>query len=172
MAYILKHYDQDIMRFDLSEEFDGPSARLIEVNHRYANFIPLGMKPDDAGILRWLKRRTIPSNRAYVRNFLAKQGLSEKNIKGIIDLSKGLSLFCYAMDDDLQNIERFAKTCQPAAYPDHVAFARGVMTKRQRDKLRHVLDFRFQRHTRYNLPEKRVRIIEEFIHNRARVLLE
>lgn len=374
MAYVLKHFDQSIMRFDLSEEFDGAAARFISLDPRHAGLLPLDMTPDDAGILRWLRHRTIPANRAYVRNFLARQGLSEKNIKGIIDLSKGLSLndaywivpdgfdgtfaqfnlygnrfsrilgelaftghgsglrsafasspefttngmlakcwrridgqvvlykagtegaantgnepyseflayqvasamcipavryglsrwkgrlcstcalftdintgfmpvgrvvteggiravmayakglggdcfdqlidmlvldavicntdrhfgnfgflvdnranriigsapvfdnglslFCYAMAEDLDNLARFAKTCQPATYPDHVAFAREVMAKRQREGLRRLLDFRFQKHSRYNLPDGRLAALERFIRSRAGQLLD
>ena len=129
MAYILKHCDMDVVRFDLAEAFDGAVVRLIELNNANAHLIPLDMKPDDAGILRWLRRRTIPSNRAYVNNFLAKQGLNEKNTKGVI-------------------------------------------TKRQRDKLRHLLDFHFMKHSRYNLPDERLRYIEDFIHRRVQVLLD
>ena len=374
MAYILKHYDQNVIKFDLTEDFDGAVVRLIEIDAAHAHLVPLDMKPDNAGILRWLRRRTIPSNRAYVNNFLAKQGLNEKNTKGIIDISKGLSLndaywivpddfkgafaqynlytnkfsrilgelaflgygshtrsafvsspefttngmlakcwrridgevilyksgtegaanlgkepyseflayqvakemditaikyglvkwkgklcstcslftdmntgfvpigrlvteggiravmeyykqlggeyyeqlidmlvfdavicntdrhfgnfgllidnrtntilepapvfdnglslFCYAMNDDLSNIDRYAKTCQPAAYPEHVAFAKGVMTKRQRDKLRHLHGFRFTKHRRYNLPDERMKVIEDFIHRRVQKLLD
>jgi hypothetical protein len=39
-------------------------------------------------------------------------------------------------------------------------------------KLRHLLEFRFKKHSRYNLPDKRLRMIERQIKKRARLLLE
>ena len=129
MAYILKHCDMDVVRFDLTEAFDGVVARLIELNIANAHLIPLDMKPDDAGILRWLRRRTIPSNRAYVNNFLAKQGLNEKNTKGIIDISKGLSLndVYWVVSDDFKGTfaqynlytNRFSRILGELAFSGH-----------------------------------------------------
>ena len=41
---------------------------------------------------RWLRRRVIPKNRAYVDTILKTLGLSVNDTKGIIDVCKGLSL--------------------------------------------------------------------------------
>lgn len=92
MSYILKHYDSDLIKFNIEKTFDGIAVKLLWVNKEKENLLPLGMEPNEESIRKWLKARTIPSNRAYVQNFLAKLGLNEKDIKGIIDICKGLSL--------------------------------------------------------------------------------
>ena len=50
------------------------------------------MELSDAGLLKWLQRRVIPKNRAYVAEILKTFGLSVNDTKGIIDVCKGLSL--------------------------------------------------------------------------------
>jgi hypothetical protein len=49
-------------------------------------------EPTEKHISRWLQRRIIPKNRAFVRTFLAKCGISANRPMSIISVSKGLSL--------------------------------------------------------------------------------
>jgi hypothetical protein len=52
-------------------------------------------------VFKWLKHRTIPSNRADVRNLLSKCGLNLNRPLNIIKVSKGLSLNdCYWIVED------------------------------------------------------------------------
>ena len=96
MNYILKQYDADLLHFDMQKDIDGVSAQILLVNDERKALLPLDLELSDKGMAKWLKRRTIPGNRAYVQNFLAKLGLNEKDTKGIIDFCKGLSLNdCY-----------------------------------------------------------------------------
>jgi hypothetical protein len=96
MSYILKQYDTELLSFDMKKDIDGVSAHILSVNYEHKSLLPLDLELSDHGLAKWLKRRTIPSNRAYVQNFLAKLGLNEKDTKGIIDFCKGLSLNdCY-----------------------------------------------------------------------------
>lgn len=83
----------------------------------------------------------------------------------------GLSLFNYAMDDDLQNIEIYAKTRLMATSQDFLAFAKEVITRTQKNRLRKLINFTFTKHARYNLPSYRLNIIEEFIQQRVHNLL-
>ena len=50
------------------------------------------MDLSNTGLLKWLQRRVIPKNRAYVAEILKTFGLSVNDTKGIIDVCKGLSL--------------------------------------------------------------------------------
>ena len=84
----------------------------------------------------------------------------------------GLSLLCYGMKDDLENIENYAKTRQPATYQDFIGYVKPLVTKRQKDKLRRLLEFEFDKNSRYKLPNKRLRKLEELIRNRVRELLK
>ena len=96
MSYILKQYDTDLLSFDMQKDIDGISVQILSLNDAQKSLLPLDLELSDQGLAKWLKHRTIPSNRAYVQNFLAKLGLNEKDTKGIIDFCKGLSLNdCY-----------------------------------------------------------------------------
>ena len=100
MSYILKQFDTDLLHFDMQKDVDGVSAQILSVNNALKSLLPLDLELSDRGLVKWLKRRTIPGNRAYVQNFLAKLGLNEKDTKGIIDFCKGLSLNdCYWIVD-------------------------------------------------------------------------
>lgn len=95
MSYVLKCFDDPVMKFELSMEFDGPVAKILWITSR-RDLLPLDLELTDAGVVKWLRWRTIPSSRAYVENFLAKLSLNTKDLKGIIDMCKGLSLNdCY-----------------------------------------------------------------------------
>ena len=101
MSYILKQFDTDLLHFDMQKDVDGVSAQILSVNNALKSLLPLDLELSDRGLVKWLKRRTIPGNRAYVQNFLAKLGLNEKDTKGIIDFCKGLSLNdCYWIVDE------------------------------------------------------------------------
>lgn len=85
----------------------------------------------------------------------------------------GLSLLNYAMDDDLNNIDEYARTRTPAF--EGVTFdelVKEFMTNRQRDMLRKLLTFEFRRHSTYNLPKQRLKIIEKWIQRRAGEMLK
>lgn len=87
----------------------------------------------------------------------------------------GNSLFNFAGKDDLENeaaLAAYADTLEPCVYDDFLGTAKAVLTQRHRERLRHLLTFRFRKHSRYNLPDKRLRLIEKEIQKRARALLD
>ena len=91
--YMLRLYDRDLLSFTLSEQgLEGLKAKLLWVNKEHKYLLPLDMEPSDAGVLKWLQKRVIPKNRAYVAEILKTFGLSINDTKGIIDVCKGLSL--------------------------------------------------------------------------------
>jgi len=102
MSYLVKHNDTTLLRFNLSlDAIAGLSAEIVDVEKASQYLLPLDLDPTDAGLLQWLKRRVIPRNRAFVQSFLAKLGLNVNDIKGIIDICKGLSLNdCYWVVDE------------------------------------------------------------------------
>lgn len=83
----------------------------------------------------------------------------------------GLGLFPYAVDDDLKNIYSYAKTKDSAFGISFDEIAKAYITDRQKAQLRKVLDFSFTLDKNYNLPKKRVKILEKFIRSRASELL-
>ncbi|QTA85054.1 hypothetical protein [Desulfonema magnum] len=102
MSYILKHFENSLIKFNMaSGGIKGISVELIDTYKKYESFFPIDLELTDNGLLKWLKRRIIPKNRAFVQSFLAKLGLNVNDTKGIIDICKGLSLNdCYWVVDD------------------------------------------------------------------------
>ena len=76
------------------------------------------------------------------------------------------------MDDDLNNLSEQEKTLSPALYADFDEVACHVMGSKQKQELRHLLTFKFKKHSRYNLTDERLKILEETIREKARHLLE
>ncbi len=87
----------------------------------------------------------------------------------------GNSLFNFAGKDDLETDEAltsYANTLLPCVYDDFIGTAKSVLTQKHRDKLRKLLDFKFKKNPRYNLSDKRLRMIEKQIRQRAKLLLD
>lgn len=83
----------------------------------------------------------------------------------------GLSLFCYATPEKLCNLDAYAKTLTNPYNITYNRLCQGLMEKRQRDKLRALIGFSFQRHPSLNLPEERLKAIEKKVQNRVAELL-
>ena len=86
----------------------------------------------------------------------------------------GNSLFNFAGQDAWDSdsaLEEYIDTLQPSVYDDFIGTAKAWMTPEHREQLRHMLQFRFKKHSRYNLPDKRLRMIEKQIQKRAKLLL-
>mgnify|MGYP000268941162 CR=1 FL=1 len=87
----------------------------------------------------------------------------------------GNSLFNQAGPEDYESAEAFQQyidTLVPCVYDDFFATAKRFMTDENREQLRKLLGFRFKRHVRYNLPPKRLKLMEEQVRKRAMRLLE
>ena len=87
----------------------------------------------------------------------------------------GNSLFNFAGKDDMESYEtlqNYADTLVPCVYDDFISEAKKVLTHEHRVRLRALLDFKFKKHSRYNLPSKRLKMIEEQIHTRAKLILD
>ena len=84
----------------------------------------------------------------------------------------GLSLFNYAMPDDIQNLDEYAKTRSPAyrgvRFED---ICTEVMGKTQAQQLRRLIGFTFTRHPSINWTEERLIAIERHTQKRVRQLL-
>lgn len=86
----------------------------------------------------------------------------------------GNSLFNFAGKDDLENdssLKEYTDTLIPCVYDDFIGTAKNVLTPEIRSGLRKLLNFRFKKHPRYNLPPQRLKLIEKQIQERAKELL-
>lgn len=96
MNYYLKHFDVPLLKFSANADSSDPDYQILWINEEKKELLPLTLEVTEAGLERWLRHRTIPKNRAYVHNFLAKCGLNINRPMNIISVSKGLSLNdCY-----------------------------------------------------------------------------
>ena len=84
-VYSLRLYDEELIRFRMTRE----GIEILSVNEDRKDVFPIGF---DTGLEAWLKRRTIPKNRELVGTILRALGLKQDDLKGIIDISFGLSL--------------------------------------------------------------------------------
>ena len=87
----------------------------------------------------------------------------------------GNSLFHFAGVDALKSKKSFlkyAETQMPCVYDDYVAEAKKVLTREWRSAIRKLLDFKFPRHSRYNLSKERLSLIEYAVSQRAAELLD
>ena len=87
----------------------------------------------------------------------------------------GNSLFNFAALDAIGNpaaMRKYAKTLLPCAYDDFVAEARKALSHALRNSLRKLLNFKFKRHRKYNLDQKRLSMLEQMVSQRAKDILE
>lgn len=86
----------------------------------------------------------------------------------------GNSLLNFAGRDDLENdeaLKAYADTLLPCVYDDFIGTAKIVLTQKHREGLRKLIEFKFKKNSRYNLPDKRLKMLEKMIWERAKTLL-
>lgn len=87
----------------------------------------------------------------------------------------GNSLFNFVTKDvygNLDSFDEYVSTLVPCNYDDYFVYAKKFLDKRRKKMLRKLLEFKFQKHARYNLNNDRLKAIETMIKKRARILLE
>lgn len=96
MEYILKQFNKALLKFSATTDTSEPEIQILWIDEDSRSLLPLDLTLTPEGLSRWLRRRTIPKNRAYVHNLLAKCGLNLNRPLSIINICKGLSLNdCY-----------------------------------------------------------------------------
>ena len=87
----------------------------------------------------------------------------------------GNSLLNFAGRDDLESekaLSTYAETLVPCVYDDFIGTAKKVLTPKHCEGLRKLLEFKFKKNSRYNLPDNRLKMLEKMIHTQAKLLLE
>lgn len=90
--YILKHFNDDLLKFVVTENLADPVVKITWINEDKKHLLPIDVNMSDNGLAKWLKHRSIPKNRSFVRSFLAKCGLNSNRPMDVISVCKGLSL--------------------------------------------------------------------------------
>lgn len=87
----------------------------------------------------------------------------------------GNALLNFAGRDDLESdkaLKAYADTLLPCVYDDFIGTAKTILAQKHRDGLRKLLGFKFKKNSRYNLPDKRLKMLEKMIQARAKLLLD
>ena len=101
MEYTLKHFDTPLIKFTAKADSADPDYAVTWINEEKRSHLPLDFEASPEGIERWIIHRTIPRNRAFVHDFLAKCGLNLNRPMNIVSVCKGLSLNdCYWVADE------------------------------------------------------------------------
>lgn len=91
--YSLRLFDEELLRFSLERRgIEGLKAEILWVKEEGRERLPLDLTVSGEGVVKWLHRRVIPKNRAFVDEILKSLGLGINDTKGIIDVCLGLSL--------------------------------------------------------------------------------
>lgn len=95
--YILKQYDDNLVYFSMRvDKLNGLEITLENICEDKTSIFPMDLDLTDEGLQRWWQKRVIPKSRAFVHEILKSLNLSANDLKGIIDICKGLSLNdCY-----------------------------------------------------------------------------
>lgn len=86
----------------------------------------------------------------------------------------GLSLLCYASRTDLESYEALEEYAKTRTTPYRLSFEEicgEIMGAKQKEQLRRMIGFRFQRHPSLNFSEEHLQMLEKILENRVRKLL-
>lgn len=83
----------------------------------------------------------------------------------------GLSLFCFAIGEDYDNLGEYAKTRTNPYYVSFEEVCETVMGTKQKEQLRRMIGFKFRRHPKLNLSEEHLKAVERVLEARVRELL-
>lgn len=90
--YFLKKFDKNLAVFSMEKDYFGQDR----IDHfsllASSEELPDGMKGSEDSLMSWLRHRMIPRNRAFVKEILMNQGLSENDLMGQIDVCMALSV--------------------------------------------------------------------------------
>lgn len=100
--YSLKLYDETLIQFDIENKLTLKISNINVISDNQKLF-PEILQKEVTGetIKEFLEQRIVPKNRTYAKNILESNDLDLRDIKGVIDISKGLSLIdCYWIVQD------------------------------------------------------------------------
>lgn len=134
--YSLKLFNKTLLKFDM---FNDPTLKIrnIDIVLDDRDLFPEVLKKDinEDSIKEFLVNRIIPKNRAFVKDILTSYGLDVRDIKGVIDISKGLSLTdsYWVISDESLDFEKynlfdneFSKTLSLIAFTGYTSKVKGI----------------------------------------------
>ena len=151
--YYLKLFDETLITFEMERKL---SLKIFNINVVSENkrLFPeiLQSHINSENIEEFLKQRIVPKNRAFVDEILRAQDLTLKDIKGVIDICKGLSLNdCYwVTDNETMKFEdynlydnNFSTTLSLIAFTGYTSKIKGIaMSQAQKDIMKKEMDLK------------------------------
>lgn len=102
--------------------------------------------------------------------------LVQNDSQKIVDMAPlfdhNVSLLPYAMEDDFNHIDSYLATKGPRLGRDWIPIAAACLDSNLRKTLINLMDFKFKRHKKYNLPEWRLDALEKLVHQNVKVILD
>lgn len=83
----------------------------------------------------------------------------------------GVSLFCYALDKNFNDLKSYSLTRQYALSDSFDEMVKDILTPHHKAMLKKMENFHFKKHPRYNLSNDKIAKLEEFLHYRAKMLI-
>ena len=198
MSYYLKNFDEILIEFQIGKP--GLEERVTSIDYINENkrnkdisYVPIGVIVREGGMdavsdfYRNLGEKyyeelasmlvfdaLIYNEDRHYGNFGVLRDSHTGEIIGCAPVfDNGYSLFATAMKDDLENIYQYAETRSYASCGiTHDNLVQNFCGRLQQKQLRQMINFKFKRHKRYNLPEERLDILEKFINQRVNELLD
>ena len=90
--YSLRLYDEELVKFRMERGESGLDITILDVNEDNREMFPLDLEVSEEGIKKWLKYRSVPSNRELVGHILSALDLDINDLKGIVDVCFALSV--------------------------------------------------------------------------------
>lgn len=136
--YSLKIFNDTLLTFEMKNDLGLEISDVNIVSNKLNLFPPLlSNEITPATIEGFLKTRVIPKNRWFVEEILTSSGLNKNDLKGIIDICKGLSLNdCYWIVDN-ENLKfedfnlydnQFSETLSLVAFTGYTSKIKGIIT--------------------------------------------
>jgi len=97
---------------------------------------------------------------------------TNKIVKTAPIFDNGLSLFHDLLDDEMEFLDKYAKTKYMKNANDFMIFAETIIDTRVKNRLKKLINFKFTKHSKYNMNAKRLKQIESFIQRRVTTLLK
>lgn len=92
-SYVLKHFDDVLIEFEFNHELLYlNTVHITNISANAKKNLPISLTPTDEGLGNWLKNRSVPKNREFIKELINSMGLNIDNVQSLLDVSKGLSL--------------------------------------------------------------------------------
>ena len=91
--YALKHFDNTLIEFVFNTDILSlNSVHILSINDSQKKYLPVSLSLSDDGLSAWLKKRSAPRKRKYIKELMRNMSLNINNVQSLLDISKGLSL--------------------------------------------------------------------------------